>query len=99
MGTSEEKEPQNELAAAFIVKLGVDEYGDETTTDISREIYVDTLQNIQEAVKKSRELEPELHREGDQTWSVHYAAINMSLDAQALLRAVEEIRQEIADNG
>ena len=99
MGTSEEKEPQNELAAAFIVELGVDQFGDETTTNISREIYVDTLQNIQEVLKKSRELEPELNREGDQTWSVHFAPLNNSLDAQALLRAVEEIRQEITDNG
>ena len=99
MGTSEKKELQNELAAAFIVKLGVDEFGDETTTNISREVYVDTLQNIQEAKKKSSELEPKLHREGDETWSVHYAVLDKSLDAQALLRAVEEIRQEIADNG
>ena len=99
MSTSKKKDLQNEPAAAFIVKLGVDQFGDETTISISREIYVDTLQNIKKAVEESNRIEPQLHSEGDETWSVHYAALNRSLDAQALLRAVEEIRQEIADNG
>lgn len=77
------------LAAAYFSRTEVDGYGDEITIQVS-DVYVDTLEKIKAAVDQARNLAPEIEREGDVSWSVHYTIITPEKDAAAFLRDVQE---------
>jgi hypothetical protein len=82
-----------QLAAAYFKRLTVNEYGDEDTLDVSS-VYVDTLENIKAVVEKAEALAPELHTEGDTSWSVRYFTITPELNAAALLRDVQDLQED-----